>query len=314
MAADRRGRVARISDCPPRDYAMFATPIGYLIDERGVIARDVAVGVEPILALADEPTPVASETVLATTRQFWLKWPLGEAASFPLFATIHAEAGSGASRCGGWGRSSRARCLRRCRSGWEPRRPARRMRARPFAIGARRTSNPNAWRPARRATETPAACAESAATSLAAPAGWLVATALALMSSRNFYNFGACGFACDAPGPYEDGACVDGTCLYQCVQGATRCNGACTPVLADPNNCGACGNVCRGSTPYCHQGTCSECYPGTANCGYGYCSDLAWDNANCGACGVVCPWNTYCLAGACHSTDCTPDHPYYPNC
>lgn len=37
-----------------RDYAMFATPIGYLIDEQGIIVRDVAVGVEPILALADE--------------------------------------------------------------------------------------------------------------------------------------------------------------------------------------------------------------------------------------------------------------------
>jgi peroxiredoxin len=34
-----------------REYGMFATPIGYLIDEQGVIAADVAVGVEPILAL-----------------------------------------------------------------------------------------------------------------------------------------------------------------------------------------------------------------------------------------------------------------------
>src|SRR5262245_12263102 len=35
-------------------YAMFATPIGYLIDEQGLLASDVAVGIEPILALADE--------------------------------------------------------------------------------------------------------------------------------------------------------------------------------------------------------------------------------------------------------------------
>src|SRR5262245_15981852 len=35
-------------------YAMFATPIGYLIDEAGVVASHVAVGIEPILALADE--------------------------------------------------------------------------------------------------------------------------------------------------------------------------------------------------------------------------------------------------------------------
>src|SRR6266851_2153471 len=34
-----------------RLYAMYATPIAYLIDEQGVIAHDVAVGVEPILNL-----------------------------------------------------------------------------------------------------------------------------------------------------------------------------------------------------------------------------------------------------------------------
>jgi peroxiredoxin len=39
-------------------YGMFATPIGYLIDEQGVLASDVAVGVEPILALAEERTSV----------------------------------------------------------------------------------------------------------------------------------------------------------------------------------------------------------------------------------------------------------------
>jgi peroxiredoxin len=35
-------------------YAMFATPVGYLIDEDGVLLRDVAVGVEPILALVED--------------------------------------------------------------------------------------------------------------------------------------------------------------------------------------------------------------------------------------------------------------------
>ena len=36
-----------------RRYAMFATPVAYLIDEHGIISHDVAVGVEPILALMD---------------------------------------------------------------------------------------------------------------------------------------------------------------------------------------------------------------------------------------------------------------------
>jgi peroxiredoxin len=35
-----------------RRYAMFATPIAYLIDEQGKIAREVAIGPEPILVLA----------------------------------------------------------------------------------------------------------------------------------------------------------------------------------------------------------------------------------------------------------------------
>lgn len=38
-----------------REYGMFATPIAYLIDEQGILLSDVAVGVEPILALAEEP-------------------------------------------------------------------------------------------------------------------------------------------------------------------------------------------------------------------------------------------------------------------
>jgi len=38
-------------------YGMFATPIGYLINEQGILASDVAVGVEPILALAGEGGP-----------------------------------------------------------------------------------------------------------------------------------------------------------------------------------------------------------------------------------------------------------------
>ena len=44
-----------------KEYGMFATPIGYLIDEQGIVVHDVAVGVEPILALAQQPTPLCVE-------------------------------------------------------------------------------------------------------------------------------------------------------------------------------------------------------------------------------------------------------------
>jgi peroxiredoxin len=55
-------------------YAMFATPVGYLIDEQGMLASDVAVGVGPILALAgeglhesldDDSSPLGAEILLA---------------------------------------------------------------------------------------------------------------------------------------------------------------------------------------------------------------------------------------------------------
>jgi hypothetical protein len=55
-------------------YAMFATPIGYLIDEQGILASDVAVGVGPILALVgedahelldEESSPLGAEQILA---------------------------------------------------------------------------------------------------------------------------------------------------------------------------------------------------------------------------------------------------------
>jgi len=43
-----------------KEYAKFATPIGYLIDEEGIIAKEIAIGVEPILALLSAPAVAPS--------------------------------------------------------------------------------------------------------------------------------------------------------------------------------------------------------------------------------------------------------------
>jgi hypothetical protein len=61
---------------------------------------------------------------------------------------------------------------------------------------------------------------------------------------------------------------VDGRCEHDCVHGADRCNGTCTHLAWDPENCGACNNVCRGST--CQNGTCqpNNCVP---NCPTHWC-------------------------------------------
>lgn len=55
------------------------------------------------------------------------------------------------------------------------------------------------------------------------------------------------------------------------------------------------------------------CPPGTTLCS-GQCVYLPEDPQNCGSCGNVCPLSTSCLGGSCQPNDCTPDHPYYPNC
>jgi hypothetical protein len=95
-----------------------------------------------------------------------------------------------------------------------------------------------------------------------------------------------------------------GSCgAYVCCASSTACcNGTCTAVNADPNNCGACGNVCGGSTPVCIQGTCGNCPPTAPTFCSGVCTYLGHDSANCGACGNVCPPQFACAAGVCEGT------------
>jgi hypothetical protein len=108
---------------------------------------------------------------------------------------------------------------------------------------------------------------------------------------------GACYNYCADPGPFEYGACIDGRCEYWCVEGAVICDGVCSRLDWDPDNCGVCGNVCPASAPLCIAGVCSECHHGSTNCG-GYCAFLQSDPRNCGACGFVCLGNS-CVDGVC---------------
>jgi hypothetical protein len=63
------------------------------------------------------------------------------------------------------------------------------------------------------------------------------------------------------------------------------CNGACTNVVFDPNNCGACGNRCGAGEDCCGQ----RCVPLNTN-------------ENCGSCGNAClPETEECVGGFCRS-------------
>jgi hypothetical protein len=133
-----------------------------------------------------------------------------------------------------------------------------------------------------------------------------------ICTDNDVRHCGACGLDCrDGAGNYEDARCIDAECVYTCTR--DLCDGTCTDVSLDPDNCGACGNVCGEAMPYCNQGTCSECRAWEAICG-GACMDILWDSNNCGGCGIVCPEDRFCEWGGCTGLYCSPDHPDYPNC
>src|SRR5207245_1253101 len=96
----------------------------------------------------------------------------------------------------------------------------------------------------------------------------------------------ALGFCC---GPSGAG--------YACCNENTQYASCISPANNDPNNCGACGNVCASGN--CSNGKC--CPVGLVNCG-GTCLDANTDNSNCGSCGHVCSTGQSCSNGACCAT------------
>jgi hypothetical protein len=100
----------------------------------------------------------------------------------------------------------------------------------------------------------------------------------------------------------------------RCANGQKCCGGACTDVMADARNCGACGMACSGA----HQSaTCAagQCAPGKCDPGWGDCNkdakdgceaNLHADPMNCTACGAVCDIkNAYAgCSDGCYSSAC----------
>lgn len=83
-----------------------------------------------------------------------------------------------------------------------------------------------------------------------------------------------------------------------CVQGDI-CGATCTNTKEDPANCGTCGTVCSGATPFCANKVCAaSCPPGLIACNGG-CVDFAKDVRNCGSCGHTCGLLQACESGVC---------------
>lgn len=82
-----------------------------------------------------------------------------------------------------------------------------------------------------------------------------------------------------------------------CASTAERdCNGVCTNIASDSNNCGACGNVC-GTGQHCQVATCT-CQGSLQNCA-GSCINTNANAQNCGACGTACEATQVCDRGMC---------------
>jgi hypothetical protein len=93
--------------------------------------------------------------------------------------------------------------------------------------------------------------------------------------------------ACDVPDPM--------------ICGENRC----VDLLADPDNCGACGTTCTGGS--CLSGFCvcggRSCRRGDVCCD-GACADLLTDRFHCGICGNDCPSGIACTGGVCLGEAC----------
>lgn len=108
-----------------------------------------------------------------------------------------------------------------------------------------------------------------------------------------------CSKECTAKNCNEYTASCRG-CSNPCP-GGRFCSGLCKDISSDPNNCGACGNVCAPGVS-CLNGTCG-CPPGQTRCSGG-CTNTSSNSQNCGACGHACGDGQICQNGTCVQANC----------
>jgi Cys-rich repeat protein len=280
-------------------YGIFATPVAFLIDESGVVARSVAVGGDAILALvasAISAQPISRPASLrgaaATLSRFTA---LGRIAGGVVTALFMRPLAAGAVTC-----TTSAQC------------PSGQVCQGGTCVAATCTSSAQcpSGQVCQGGTCVAATCTSSAqcpsgqvcqgGTCVAAPCGAGLTNCTG-QGCVNFqtdpHNCGGCGVACPSGMTCQNGACVSATA---CPTGQTRCGGVCVDTKSDVQNCGGCGLVCPPGFK-CINGICtmtSPCAKGLTLCGK-TCVDLTSDPRNCGACGKRCPTGMTCHNGTC---------------
>lgn len=135
-------------------------------------------------------------------------------------------------------------------------------------------------------------------------------------------NCGGCGTVCPTP-TNGRAACEAGQCgLDACNPGYKDCdqdlsNGCEAHTDGDPQNCGACGQVCPGLAnghATCSGGTCTvACDLDYMLCD-GACIDTSSDLQNCGACGRACTGPAHASVACTNGTCATTCDPHYTLC
>jgi peroxiredoxin len=310
-----------------KEYGIFATPVAFLIDEEGTIAKPVAIGADAIVAIASTTgpgdrrskpqLPALAEVTLSRWRAITQVAAGFVTALFMNPSRVVAAACTSSANCSAGQSCVAGVCQGSATCASSANCPAGQTCIAGTCQVTSVSCSSNANCPAGHSC-VGGLCQSACPTGTTRCAGGPGPGACVNVQT-SAANCGGCGNVCASGQTCVNGVCkgsgicttsancptgqvcVAGVCRLPCRNaGLTMCNGTCVDLQNDAANCGACGVVCPGGK-VCTNGACVSvvCPPSaTTVCGK-KCVNLKIDPSNCGACGKQCPRGTYCIGGKC---------------